>query len=383
MGIKKNVLLFVFVHIFTACSMIGSDGLGKYMTETITVEDPGFQTKLLNYTQYSIDSVCSLSMPQNIKEFCISKFIAKNNRVYLMDDSYTHTILAFDSNGNFLYKAGDRGRARNEYIDGPSDFFVDNKNNLHVFDYRGQKIIVFDSEGKFMRTINTWEEHPWSIGLTENGQYLYSFMENTSEAALAICNNDNKIQKKLIPFGKEYTYLPSRGCFFQNGNRLSHIPILSDSILVFNKDILEKIVRVDFKGKFIMDAIPDVVTDAGKTDELATFNGIKNIQQYQETDSLIYLRYLYRNLERTLLIKKKSKEMLGGLSLFDGISPFSNYYLLDNKLVTFVSDEIVDLIKDNPRNDSFVEAYNKSAPNIQAIIDGKIKTPAILYISLK
>lgn len=40
------------------------------------------------------------------------------------------------------------------------------------------------------------------------------------------------------------------------------------------------------------------------------------------------------------------------------------------------------MIRSHPRNEEFMKAYNKSHPKIQAIIDGKIKTPAILYISL-
>ena len=30
-----------------------------------------------------------------------------------------------------------------------------------------------------------------------------------------------------------------------------------------------------------------------------------------------------------------------------------------------------------------MDKYNKSAPQVQALIDGKIKTPAVFFISLK
>ena len=49
----------------------------------------------------------------------------------------------------------------------------------------------------------------------------------------------------------------------------------------------------------------------------------------------------------------------------------------------FVSEETVEAIRSRSRDEKFMEEYNKSAPQVQALIDGKIKTPAIFYISLK
>lgn len=325
MKLKGITAGFFLIIMFAACSLKGADGLGEYKTDIIFIENPEVQTELLGNTQYTIDSVYTLSMPENISQFFVNKYIVKNNRVYLLDDNYAHTILAFDSNGKFLYKAGDRGRARNEYIDGPEDFFVDQNDRLHVFDYRGQKIVVFDSYGKYSRTINTQEEHPWAIGVKGNGEYLYSFMEDCTGAALAIYDNDNKIQKKLVPFGKIYSFLPGKRCFFQNDNRLCHIPLLSDSVFVFDNDTLQKVVKIDFKGQFIMDVDPDLVTKENKTLELAKFRGVRSIKQYQETDSLIYFQYDYRGRLRSMLVNKSSNKILSGLSFFDGISPFTNF----------------------------------------------------------
>lgn len=380
MEFKKVMVVLILLNSLIACSLTDPSGLGEYKSETITVENPEFQTELLSSTQYSIDSICSLSMPENIKNFYMSDFTVKNNKVYLMDERFSNTILAFDSNGKFLYRAGERGRARNEYIEGPTIFFVDNRDYVHVFEYRSQKILVFDNEGKYTRTIRTREVHPWSIGMTGNGRYMYSFLENTCGAALAVCDDESRIQKTLIPFKQKYVYLPTKICFYQNGNRLSHIPLLSDSIMVFNNDKLEKVVKVDFKGKFIMDNMPEGVIDVEKP---LDFHGIRSIRDYQETDSLIYLRYDYGALIRSMLINKTSKKILTGLSFFDGISPFTDYYLLDNKIAAYVSDENVDMISSRPRDEKFMDAYNKSHPKIKEIIDGKIKTPVIVYISLK
>ena len=390
LGIKlKHFAIGVFsVTVLAACSLGDTDTLGNYKKETITVDSLDYKSKPLTKEQYSIDSVCSLEWPQNIQYYSISNFIVKNKRAYVQINSYNNSVFVFDANGKFLWKKGDYNNL--ETADEFETFFVDNNNNLHTFCYREQRIDVFDSDGKSLRKINTRYEHPLSIGVTGNGQYLYSFMENTCGAALAICDNNGNIQKKLIPFGKKYSYRPYQGFFFQNGNRLSHIPLLSDSILVFNSDTLEKVVKVDFKGRFILDVIPDVITSAVEDDttiKLGQFNGVNSFSEYQETEDFIFYDFSCSRLHDFYagrrLIRKKTNETLSLWSLFEGFNPFSGLFLLDDKLVFFVSEETVEAIRSRPRDEKFMEEYNKSAPQVQALIDGKIKTPAIFYISLK
>ena len=110
--------------------------------------------------------------------------------------------------GHFLFKAGERGRAKDEYIDGPTDFFVDNNNNIHVFDYVGQKIMVFDEMGKVDKVISTRDHFPYTFGLTNDNRYMYSYLEKLDHgAALAISDEDNKTLKTIIPFKHELRFL--------------------------------------------------------------------------------------------------------------------------------------------------------------------------------
>ena len=166
--------------------------------------------------------------------------------------------------------------------------------------------------------------------------------------------------------------------------------MLSDSILVFNSDTLEKVVKVDFKGRFILDVIPDVITSAVEDDttiKLGQFNGVNSFSEYQETEDFIFYDFSCSRLHDFYagrrLIRKKTNETLSLWSLFEGFNPFFGLFLLDDKLVFFVSEETVEAIRSRPRDEEFMEEYNKSAPQVQALIDGKIKTPAIFYISLK
>ena len=391
--------------ILAACSSEDPNGLGDYKKETITVDSLEAQSKLLTKEQYSIDSVCSIELPQNLEYYSVRRLMVRNNRAYVQINSYENSVYVYDSNGKLLWKTGrndvvksvsdsdgkirkvgKKADAKDEQTVDPADFFVDDNDNLHIFDRGAQKIFVFDSEGKVVKTIYTQRDNPCAVGLMNNGEYMLSFAENTCGAALANYDEFGSIKKQLLPFGQEYNFSVANRCFFQNGNRLCHIPLFSDSILVFNNDKLEKVVKVDFKGRFITDVIPDVITGEVKKDgiyKISSFDGVEYISVYQETDSWINFCYALKKQYGERLIRKKTNETFSGNTLFEGLQPFTHLFLLDDKLVFLAQKDMVGYIRRQPRDEKFMEEYNKSAPQVQALIDGKIKAPAIFYISLK
>ena len=173
--------------------------------------------------------------------------------------------------------------------------------------------------------------------------------------------------------------------FSQNEGRLSHIPQHSDSVLVFRNDTLEKVVRVDFKGQDIMHKNPEALEHIGKTDEVHDSTNILGISEYQETESFKYFHYVYKNRIQRRLIKKSTNEILSGSNFFEGFDILFNnsFYLSGNQLIAIVNEENVERVRNAKRDDVWMDNYNKSAPQVQALIDGKIKTPALFYISFK
>lgn len=329
---------FIFILFIVSCSKGEQSGLADCEIYTIDIPDPGDSTHILNLDEYYIDSICSLECPNGKEYFEVTKFMVKNGRTYIMDSRTQHTIYVFDYMGHFLFKAGERGRAKDEYIDGPTDFFVDNNNNIHVFDYVGQKIMVFDEMGKVDKVISTRDHFPYTFGLTNDNRYMYSYLEKLDHgAALAISDEDNKTLKTIIPFKHELRFLPNTMLFSQNGNRLSHLPLMSDSILVYKNSSLEKIVRVDFHGKFLMDEIPEAALNFEpdiKKNKLINYGGVQCIYEYQETDSLQYLRYPYRDKERVWLNDKNKKRIIRATSLFYAKEPLIKHYLYNNQIIS-------------------------------------------------
>lgn len=150
---------YIFVGLLTlayvSCSESSWNELGEYKKETIKI-NPRMISGQLKKERYNVDSVCSLSLPEGMELREITKFTVKNNRIYIMDSRLGKTIFVFNNTGRFLFKAGERGRAKNEYIDGPTDFFVDNDDNIHVFDGHAKKIMIFDNTGKVKNVISVY-----------------------------------------------------------------------------------------------------------------------------------------------------------------------------------------------------------------------------------
>ena len=143
----------------------------------------------------------------------------------------------FNLKGQYLYKLGEIGRAKNEYISAPADFFVSQNGDVHVFDSAGQKILIFDKKGNFLKHIDIGWIH--SFGLTSNGKYVCcldnrDIPNEESDPSLLIYDIKSGCKKNLISSKHFQCFLdPNCRTFSFNDNILSHVPLLSDSIIDF------------------------------------------------------------------------------------------------------------------------------------------------------
>lgn len=371
-----------------SCSHPKDNTFGEYKSQTINV-DLEKKSKPLNMSQYDIDSVVSISLPDSAKHFLPTKLIVKNNRIYILDSQISKTIYVFDNNGNYMFKLGERGRAQDEYIGGPTDFFVDDENRTYVFDRMAQQIKKFKGNGQFSENIWTADLFIHSFGLLNNKHFVYcksssSREEDVYNSALILSDLKSVNRKQLLRFKQNYSLLPSEQTFFSNDDRLSHIPILSDSVLVFKKDSLEKIIRFDFGGKFIQKERPDIAIEQNNLKDLNEYDGVTALEVYQETESLAYLRYIYNSTIREWLYNKNTKQTISGYYLFDCFLLNSRLkYLRGNQIVTIIDQERIDFLRDSYRDSDLPELLKQMPPQVKRIFDGNIPVPAVVYISLK
>lgn len=385
----KRLVNYIFIGLLAlhciSCSESNWNELGEYKKETIKI-NPEIISGQLKKERYNVDSVCSLSLPKGMDLHEITKFIVKNNRIYIMDSRLDKTIFVFDNTGRFLFKAGERGRAKNEYLDGPTDFFVDNFNNIHVYDGRAKKILIFDVIGKVRKAVDVKHYFPNSFGMKNNGRYMFDFNfdKDKDNTVLVECDNNNLIDHKLIHRLDKYYFNKERS-FFANGARLSHIPLMADSVLVFNDDKLEKIVNFDFNGKFIMKEAPSLVLQLSTPEEMHNYKGVTSLSNYQETEDFIMMEYIYNSKVQLWFYNKKDKSHTYGPYIFDGLSPFSNYFIKDNQIISIVTNDELPIDKNyfKKRENTYKTNYNKSPKQLQDIYDGKTKLPAVVFISIK
>jgi len=81
-----------------------------------------------------------------------NKTLIKNNRIYVADYTRAKAIFIFDMNGKFLFKIAQMGQGPREYIN-INDFDVLTNGDIFIFDGFGNKILVFDSNGLYLKDI--------------------------------------------------------------------------------------------------------------------------------------------------------------------------------------------------------------------------------------
>jgi hypothetical protein len=377
------MLVITICFFQTSCSSSDEISLGNHKTITYKINTSQF-TKSLNLNEFTIDSICSLSLPDSLKIVQTSKLIEKDGKIYIMDSNIARSLCIFDYSGKFLKQIGSRGRAKYEYIGGPTDFFVDSDDNVHVFDRDGQKVLVFDRKGNIFRVIYVDGHFPYSFGLTSNKRYMYSMVDGeVGSAALSLCDFNYNNEKKILPISEEIQTGPSEHCFFLNDERLSHIPILSDSVLVFNKDSIEKVVRFDFGGKFILDEMPEVKTEKVSNEKFSQYDGVWSLLTYQESNDLILMEYIFDAYTTYWLYNKHNKKIVNSHNIFEGANLWPQFYLKGNQLIAPIDKEqLLDFQKEYSKEKN-KDLLEKSHPILKDIVAGKFKAPFVIYFSIK
>lgn len=388
-SIKKKLvesICFCLVTILVSCTSERVITLEKHrvFNVDININEP---SKMLTLADYRVDSVKSLDLPDSLRQIEFTKFLVNDDRIYVMDSKSNRTVFVFNNLGQKIFKLGERGRAKNEYQDCPSDFFVDKYKNVHIFDHAGQKVLMFNKYGKINRVVETIDYFPHSFGLTKNNRYAFciadAIRDKENSPALIMSDFNFANLRELLRVSQAYCFRPSEQTFFLNGERLSHIPILSDSVLVFKNDSLDKIVRFNFNCNFLREEKPEFVTDVDKMRFIKNYHGIVGLKRYQETDNYILLEFIYDSTEKIWFYNKKNKKHYYCDGLFEGVYPYLQFYLYNNQIVAFVDNENVDNLKKMSSHPEFIDNLKKSPSQIKDLICGKIRTPAIFYISLK
>lgn len=369
-----------------SCSSSSGNQLKEHRIETFVV-DPGMETKSMSKAQYTIDSIRPLVFPDSIKGIGISKIYDTNDRIYILDSEITKYLYVFDHNGHLKFRIGERGRLKGEFIGQPSAFFVDTQNKIHVLDELGRKIIIFNESGTVNKVIQLDRYYPLSFGLTRSNKYMMYCTsvneEKVSTVSLSLFDDKMEINEELMSLECDVPFVTPILSFFQNGDRLSHIPSCSDSVIVFKNDTLEKVVSFDFKGGVLCKDYPDLFTATKDLSFLSDYAGVLGLQIYQENKSLMYMEYIHNHKSLCWLYDKKNNNVYQGRNIFEGVNPYTYCFLNDNQIVTYISPETIEALKEFQNNKEFQDNLEKSPEQIKDILTAKIKVPALVYITIR
>ncbi len=367
-----------------SCSHKHNEAKSYYTTRNIQIEDYSM-TQYMDSANCKIEIATELKMPSNFRYMDGKKLLYENGCFFLMDSKYNNTIFVFDSVGNYINKLGERGRAKNEYIKSPTDFFVDSNNgNVHVFERDSRRIIIFTKDGNYKETIqlNYW---PYSIGYTSSGNYLASF--NYKKAGdglqLGVIGLNEEVVNPILYLQNDFDFVTTHNTSILSDGLLYHIPNFSDSIMVFCGDTVKEVIKLNFPYKEIPNEIKKLVAKS-EMDNYIAFRGINSISNYYETNSFVNFSYSLSHVKFNCLIDKRNKKQYhssGGF--FQGVFPGHTYCVKGDYILWLITqddvDDLLSIMKFNSDN------YDSDAifPHVivKDIMRKKYKLPLILKIT--
>jgi len=142
----------------------------------------------------------------------IYKVLIRDNRIYVADYDKAMALFVFDMEGKFLFKIAERGQGPREYVSF-RDFDIQSNGDIYMFDLFGQKFLVFDSAGEYLREIKI-DYYLLNFCLVKDKMYLHNIIENGKKVVdLAVYDMVNKKteflfkDKKFLLTNKSYKYV--------------------------------------------------------------------------------------------------------------------------------------------------------------------------------
>jgi hypothetical protein len=247
----------------------------------------------------------------------ITKIRVFRDRFYIMDNVFTDKLLIFNIDGTFFKKVSSLGRGPKEYID-LTTFELDYvRGELLIRDNVGRKILIFDLDGNYKRTIDNQSIRGEGIAVLPNGNLVYGV-----EAAISNSNELNDF--KLIVCDKENN--PLNWHFKDNTNyKFGHLSLNFtnpgfDGTVTFSPQLMNDVYRISDAGVERIYSIdfPDMLDrkDYEKYDHPLSFDKSSSARKtiftgtHADSDNYFYFRYSYRTETHHAYYNKKDKSLL-------------------------------------------------------------------------
>lgn len=107
--------------------------------------------KVINLTEIADSTIfVPLETTDKSRFGSVDKLMVDEGRFIVVDKELSASIYVFDANGRFVNKIGQKGKAKNEYIE-LTDAAMGN-GSIYVYDARGKKVVRYSMDGKSQDT---------------------------------------------------------------------------------------------------------------------------------------------------------------------------------------------------------------------------------------
>lgn len=393
----KHILLSILTLTIISCASNNKNDLGPHESKMLVV-DPSEQ-KMMSNSEYEIVDVVSLDLPKEVSAIIPYDIQIVNNRIYILDSDANKTVFMFGMDGSFIGQLGRVGHARNEYIKKPESLSVDEKSGIaYVYERSSRRILTFDSTGSFIGYVRLEQCVPSSIAVTGNGNYICFFESDIQaglngkegyDSQLSLYDKNGNYMKSFLPGLKNYKLSMIGKPVYKDKERISVVPYLADSVVVFSGEELDFTMKIDFCGQFVPQEVREKSIEEGTYSHLYAHKGVQFIDQFEITDSIIHVGYAY-NLSRSHFVKNRANGKTYNTTvgpLFSGYSPVCDFFVAEDKLLYYIEEMDVDkllLYNDKGKDSPEVKLYRKSSKQTMLnIMDKKFKFPLIMMVKLK
>lgn len=251
---KKNIIFSCLIALTAfACS---NNKLVGIILEHDIIEEYNFNDCLSN-VDYKLDDILDSMRIISLESNDISligntyKLIVTDKRIYIYDDYQEYGLIIFDSNGKFL-KRIERGNGPGEYQRILSIAFDKYQQELLIL--TNPYLLKYDADGNYISTIELDYPTDNIVGCTQD-KYLFSKVYghqskdngDIDSYSLLVADKNGSLLQMLMPYNNTIIPMSTGSCVYDDkiSIGLSHC----DSIYYFDNDSLFHYRNLDFSSK--------------------------------------------------------------------------------------------------------------------------------------
>lgn len=303
--------------------------------------------KQVDYIPLETDSNCLIGSVDLIRY--------KNQKIYVLDKTITHSLFVFTENGDFLFKISEQGGGPGEYIM-LNGFDLDDSGNIYLGDIMKKAILLYDSLGNFRREF----------------KYDYYFEEFciTSTENLLVHNvySDQKIQTLIgylpLETNNLTTLIKGRKYFddfdiprlkthslFKSNNAIFFNPRFSNIIYKIEGDKNKPFIEID---KSLIP--PETFIETFKKNQMALTESkyVMDISDVYENSEFILVK-IQEKLPVHIIVSKKTSNVISAVT-FD-----KSFYLGNNRFYGVMEDKFISLIDPTVMENNLFEKIESSS----------------------